>query len=61
MINQTIVRNWGAILSMLSPGSLIDRLLDKIDELSGLIVPAQAVPVPCKNIRIETRRDQFGA
>ncbi|MBI5265152.1 MAG: hypothetical protein HY852_25440 [Bradyrhizobium sp.] len=42
MINQMAVRVWDGFLSMLSPGFLIDSLLDWIEKLSGPIEPAQA-------------------
>jgi hypothetical protein len=37
---KTAKRVWGTALSM-RPGSLIDKFLDWVEELSGAIVPAQ--------------------
>ena len=59
MINQMAERMYGASLSMLSPGFLIDRLLDQIEKLSGAIVPAQADKLCCEEMRIESLPDHF--
>ena len=61
MMNQITERMWGVRLSILSPTCLIDRLLDRIEELSGVILPAQANGLSCREIPIETRLDQLGA
>jgi hypothetical protein len=61
MINQMAERIRGASLSMLSPGFLIDRFLDQIEKLSGMIVPAQADKLSCEETRIEAFLDQFAA
>ena len=61
MINQTAERLWGAGLLMLNPARLIDRFLDRIEMLSGELMPAQADKLLCEQIRIETRLDQFNA
>ncbi len=57
MMHQMAERMWSAGLLMLSPGCLIDRLLDRIEDLRGVIVPAQADGLPCREVRIETRFD----
>ena len=56
MVIQLIVQILGAALSM-SPSYLIDKFLDWIEELSGTMVPAQVEVL----VRIEERRDPFGA
>jgi hypothetical protein len=56
MINQMAERMCGASLSM-----LIDRLLDQIEKLSGVIVPAQADRLSCEDTQIEARLDQLAA
>lgn len=62
MMNQTAVRMWDAGLSTLSPGCLIDRFLDWVEQLGiAMMVPAPADNVSCREIRIETRVDQFDA
>jgi hypothetical protein len=62
MINQTAERIWAAGLLMLSLGYLIDRLLDRIEKLRAVIMPAQACELSRHKIRVEmTRLDQFGA
>jgi hypothetical protein len=61
MINQMAGRFGGASLSMLSPGFLIDRLLDRIEQLSRTIVPAQADKLSREQTRSEARFDQFAA
>lgn len=62
MMNQTTERIWAAGLLMLSPGYLIDGLLDRIEKLRAVIMPAQACELSRHEIRVEmTRLDQFGA
>jgi len=56
MMIKTAERMWGAALSM-SPARLIDKFLDWIEQLSEAMVPAQAEEL----VRIEARRDPFGA
>jgi len=56
MISKTAERMLCAALSV-SPGSLIDRFLDWIEELGGAMMPARAEAL----VRIEERRDPFGA
>ena len=56
MIGKTAERIWGAALSM-SPGNLIDKFLDWLDEVRGAIVPAHVEGLA----RIEERRDRFSA
>ena len=61
MINQTAERIWAGLL-MLSPGYLVDRLLDRLEKLRPVIMPAQARELSHYEIRVEmTRLDQFGA
>ena len=61
MINQAAERRWGASLSMLSPGFLIDRLLDQIENLRDAILPAQADRLSCEEMRIEAPLDRLAA
>jgi hypothetical protein len=53
---KTAERIWGAALLM-SPGCLIDKFLDWIEELSEAMVPARVEEL----VRIEARRDPFRA
>jgi hypothetical protein len=59
MTNQTIVRMWGAGLWLLNPGRLVDRLLDRLEELSVAIMPVQAevIPISCRESPVERRFD----
>jgi hypothetical protein len=41
MISKTAEQIWGTALSMLSPGCLIDKFLDWVDELRCTMVPAR--------------------
>jgi hypothetical protein len=43
--------------AMLSPASLIDRLLDQIDRLGAALMPVQADQLSCQRIRSERRLD----
>jgi hypothetical protein len=42
MVNQTVEQMWGAARLVLSPGHLIDKFLDWIEELSGASATAAA-------------------
>jgi hypothetical protein len=59
MKNQTMVRIWGAGLLLLNPGRLIDWLLDRLEELSVAMMPAQAevIPISCRESPSERRFD----
>jgi hypothetical protein len=62
MMNQTAERMRDAGLLMLSPGCLVDRFLDWVEQLGGAImVPARAANLSCQEIRIETHLDRFEA
>jgi hypothetical protein len=61
MINETAERAWGAGLLMLSPTWLIDRLLDTIEELRVVLMPAQVRGLSRDEMRFETNLDQAGA
>jgi hypothetical protein len=54
MVNQTILRVWSAGSWLVNPGRLIDRLLDRLEDLSLAMVPAH---VEMREIRVETRFD----
>jgi hypothetical protein len=56
MMIKTAERMWGAALLM-SPGYLIDKFLDWIEELSEAMVPARVEEL----VRVEARRDPFRA
>lgn len=56
MISKTAEQMWGAALSM-SPGSLVDKFLDWVEELSGTMFPARVEGL----VRIEERRDPLSA
>lgn len=57
MMNQMPARVWDGVLSVLTPGYLIDRILDWIDKLSGAIEPAQAARLPREKVRLEALHD----
>jgi hypothetical protein len=57
MMNETAVRVWGAGLSLLSPTWLIDRLLDAIENLRAVLMPAQAGGLSCREMQFETDLD----
>ncbi len=62
MMNQTAMRMWDAGFSMLSPSYMIDRFLDRIEQLgNALMASAQADNSSRPEIPTETRLDQFGA
>jgi hypothetical protein len=54
-----MVRMWDAGLSLLNPGRLVDRLLDRLEELSVAMMPAQAemIPISCRESPAERRFD----
>ena len=58
MINQKMQPNQGGSLWFLNPGCLIDRLLDRIEEWSGFVLPAKADP--SYRAEIEARVEQLG-
>jgi hypothetical protein len=41
VINQTAERTWRSALLLLNPHFLINKLLDRLDELGAAILPAQ--------------------
>lgn len=57
MINQTAEPIWRIALSVLNPSCLIDRLLDRLEELGAAILPAQYDARSCQLAPIEARRD----
>ena len=57
MINQTFARVWRSALSALNPPRLIDSLLDRVEELGAVILPAEDNARPCQLARIEVRLD----
>ena len=59
MMNQTMTRMWRTGLLLLNPGRLVDRLLDRLDELSVAMMPAQAemIPISCRESPAERRYD----
>ena len=59
MINQKMQPNQGGSLWFLNPGCLIDRLLDRIEEWSGFVLPAKA-DNPSSRAEIETRLERLG-
>jgi hypothetical protein len=54
MMNETAEHVWGAGLSMLSPTWLIDRLLDAIENLRAVLMPAQAGGLSGNEMQFET-------
>jgi hypothetical protein len=59
MMNQTMTRIWRTGLSLLNPGHLVDWLLDRLEELSVAMMPAQAdmIPISCRESSAERRFD----
>ncbi|MEK9284848.1 MULTISPECIES: hypothetical protein [unclassified Bradyrhizobium] len=57
MVNQIIERMWSTGLSLLSPGYLVDWLLDQIEKLSPMMMPAPIDMPSCQQRRVETRLD----
>jgi hypothetical protein len=56
MIGKTAEQMWGVALAM-SPGNLIDKFLDWLEELSGTLLPAHVEGLT----RIKERRDPISA
>jgi hypothetical protein len=56
MMQKFAERMWGAALSM-SLGCLIDRFLDRIEELSGVIAPAPIDGLVCSEARTRALLD----
>jgi hypothetical protein len=61
MINQQIEHRQRTHAWVLSPGSLIDRLLDHIERLGNFILPARVDTPSYREAEIEVRLDRFGA
>jgi hypothetical protein len=59
MVNQTMTRMWRTGLLLLDPGRPVDWLLDRLEELSVAMMPAQAevVPISCRESPAERRFD----
>ena len=59
MINQIMTRMWRTGLLLLNPGRLVDRLLDRLEELSVAMMPAQPemIPISCRESPAERRFD----
>lgn len=55
IVNHTMARLWGAGSLLLNPGRLADWLLDRLEELSIALMPAQTGLVPCRE-RVRERR-----
>jgi hypothetical protein len=61
MLNQTTQPSQRTRLWFLSPGCLIDKLLDYIEELSSFVLlPAKIDNPPCR-VEIKVRPERFGA
>ncbi|WGD53077.1 hypothetical protein QA641_03800 [Bradyrhizobium sp. CB1650] len=57
MMNRTIERMWSTGLSLLSPGYLVDWLLDQIEKMSPMMMPAQVDVLSRRETPVETRFD----
>ena len=53
MINQTFVRMWRSASLLLNPSRLIDKLLDRLEELGAALLPAPDDRRYCQLARIE--------
>jgi hypothetical protein len=60
MMIETTMRMWCAALAM-SPGTLIDKFLDWIEEVSVAMVPARTDGLACTAVRSEALLDTFSA
>lgn len=58
---KTAEQMWGATLFMLSPGCLIDKFLDWLEELSGAMVPTHIDGLAANAVRTEALLDRFSA
>ena len=56
-MNHTMARLWGAGSLLLSPGRLVDWLLDRLDELSPAMMPARVEMIPLRETRDGRRFD----
>ena len=62
MINRTIERMRRTRAWILNPSCLIDGFLDQIEKLRvAVLVPRPAAGLRYSEVRIETRREPFGA
>jgi len=60
MMNTHAIRRWGAALLTLSPGCLIDRFLDWVEDLSAVLLPVHVNALAVRKVPIETRRGPSG-
>ena len=58
MVTRIAEEIWGEALS-LSPGCLIDKFLDWLDEMNVAMVPAQIGGLAKREVRAETMLDLF--
>ncbi|MCP3462607.1 MULTISPECIES: hypothetical protein [unclassified Bradyrhizobium] len=56
-MNQTVERIWSTGLSLLSPGHLVDWLLDQIEKMSPMMMPARIDMMSCQERQVEARLD----
>ena len=56
MVNQLAERMWVAALSM-SPGHLVDKFLDRLDELRGAMALAEINRLACDEVRTKVLFD----
>jgi hypothetical protein len=59
MISKTAEQMWGVALLTLSPGYLIDKFLDWVEEFRGTMLPAYVDRLD--EVRAEERLDPFNA
>ena len=60
MMTKTAEQIWGAAL-LLSPGYVIDKFLDWLEEMNVAMVPAQVGGLAKREVRAETMLDLFNA
>jgi hypothetical protein len=60
MVIKLTMRMWGAALLM-RPGTLIDKFLDQLEELSVAMVPAPTDGLACAVVRNEALLEKFSA
>jgi hypothetical protein len=60
MIDQILPSSQGTSSWLLSPGCFVDSLLDRIEELRSIVLPAKADNPPYR-AEIEARLEQLGA
>lgn len=59
MMKTHTVRLWDAALLAMSPGCLIDRFLDWIEDMTAVMMPVHVNALAVSKVPAETRRGPF--